>query len=49
MINQVIAMHPLGSGMGRIPNQNHVDIMRLARVAAKMLGSFINELKQGRV
>lgn len=49
MINQIIAMHLLGSGMGRRPNQNHGDIMRLARVAAKMLGSFINGLQQGRV
>lgn len=30
--------------MGKRPNQNQEDVMRLARVAAKMLDSFTKEL-----
>lgn len=47
MINQIIAMHLFGSGMGRRPNQNQGDIMRLARVAAKMFGFLLIGLNQG--
>lgn len=41
-------MHPLGSGMGRGPSQNEGDVMRLIRIAAKMLGFFTNGLGPGR-
>lgn len=49
MNNQSNAIHPFHLGMGRGPNPNQGGVIRLVRVAAKMLGSFTNALGPGSV